>query len=150
MNLAALIKDAKKDPALQSHIDIKSILSNATNSATDDMTIESVSDNVFDSLQNLGLTKTIISDYCNKLIGYKYTDQLHLLQKGKYVRWIHYDNPTVLMKGGVVIDVQFGDMGANILCRLVTGRYLRYRFDKCNTYQKMTEEEQMILMMNGK
>jgi len=87
---------------------------------------------------------------CEKLSGYRFVDELHLLHKGKFVRWIRHVAPDKLIKGGIVIDIQFGDFGANILCRLMTGDFIRYRFDKCNTYQKLTDEECMILTLYSK
>ena len=150
MNISDILKEAQNDPELFSKIDTAKLLDSLESTKTDfleNQTIGSITTAVFDSLLNLQIDSDTIQTHCNKLVGYRYVDELHLIHKGKYVRWIRHDCPNRLMKGGVVVDIQFGDFGANILCRLMTGDFLKYRFDKCNTYQKLTEEEQLILML---
>lgn len=150
MNITDLIKEAREDPSLLSRINIEELLTSfesSKNEFLENQTIDIISANVFDSLVNLHIDKTIMQTHLDKLVGYRFVDELHLLHKGKYVRWIRHDDPCKLMKGAVVVDVQFGDFGANVLCRLMTGHFLRYRFDKCNTYQKLTDEEQLMLMV---
>ena len=150
MNIADIIKEAQNDPELFSKIDTAKLLESlesVKNDFLENQTIDTISTNVFDSLVQLGVDKDILKTHCEKLVGYRYVDELHLLHKGKYVRWIRHDMPDKLVKGAVVVDIQFGDFGANILCRLVTGDFLKYRFDKCNTYQKLTDEEQLILII---
>jgi hypothetical protein len=153
MDIASLIKEARRDPALLSSIDINKLLQEQEVDSLKydflgNQSVESISENVFDSIKRLPIDKSIIATHCEKLVGYRFVDELHLLHKGKYVRWIRHDEPDKIMKGGILVDIQFGDFGANILCRSVNGMFLRYRFDKCNTYQKMTEDEQLYLMMN--
>ena len=149
MNISRLFKEAREDPTLISTINTKELLKSIDSEKHDylaNQTFDSISIDVFDSLVKLNVQKEFMPTILERLSGYRYVDELHLLQKGKYIRWIRHDEPEKLMKGGVVIDVQFGDFGANILCRLVTGNFLKYRFDKCNTYQKLTEEDCMFLM----
>lgn len=151
MNISKILKDAREDPSLLSRIDIAKLLESSEsvkNDFLENQTIDSISAYVFDSLVQLQLESSVVKSHCDKLIGYRYVDELHLLHKGKYVRWIKHDAPTKLMNGAVVVDIQFGDFGANVLCRLVTGNFLKYRFDKCNTYQKLTDEEQLILILS--
>jgi hypothetical protein len=147
MDIAKLIKDARADPRLLSAIDVEEILKTAVKcDYLENETMDTISQQVLDSLKHLSIDKQTTAEHCNKLIGYRYVDELHLLHKGKYVRWIRHDEPEKIMRGGIIVDVQFSDFGANVLCRLTTGHFLRYRFDKCNTYQKLTEEEQLYLM----
>ena len=149
--IAEFIREAKSDPTLLSRIDIAKIVQSfdsVKNDFLENQTIESISKDVFDSIMKLPICREVAESHCEKLAGYRFVDELHLLHKGKYVRWIRHDMPDKLMKGAVVVDIQFGDFGANILCRLMTGDFQRYRFDKCNTYHKLTDEEQLILMLN--
>ena len=149
MNISALFKEAREDPTLLSTINAKELLESINSEKHDylaNQTFDAISIDVFDSLVKLKVGKDFMPLILERLSGYRYVDELHLLQKGRYVRWIRHDEPDKLVKGGVVIDVQFGDFGANILCRLITGNFLKYRFDKCNTYQKLTEEDCMYLM----
>ena len=151
MDIAELIKQAKTDPTLLSKINTAELLRSVKTDFLENQTIESISANIFDSLVQLEtpLEKDLIASHCERLAGYRFVDELHLLHKGKYVRWIRHDAPEKLMKGAVVVDIQFGDFGANVLCRLMTGDFLRYRFDKCNTYQKLTDEEQLLLILGN-
>jgi len=147
ISISQLIKDAREDPSLLSTINTDDLIETAKNTHIENQSFDSIAIDVFNSLKPLGITKQTMTCHLDKLSGYRFVDELHLLHKGKYVRWIRHDAPEKLTKGGIVIDVQFGDFGANILCRLVTGNFLRYRFDQCNTYQKLTEEECMILTL---
>lgn len=152
MNLSEFIREAREDPTLLSKINVTKLLESIDSTKNDfleNQTTETISATVFDSIVRLPISdKKIIASHCEKLAGYRFVDELHLLHKGKYVRWIRHDAPEKIMKGAVVTDIQFGDFGANVLCRLMTGEFLRYRFDKCNTYQKLTEEEQLLLMFS--
>ena len=151
MDISELIKEAKTDPTLLSKINTAELLRSVKNDFLENQTVESIAENVYDSLVQLSLNKetdkNVFANHFEKLAGYRFVDELHQLHKGKYVRWIRHDMPEKLMKGAVVVDIQFGDFGANILCRLMTGDFLRYRFDKCNTYQKLTDEEQLLLIL---
>jgi len=149
MNIADIIKEAREDPDLLSKIDTAKLLESVKNDFLGNQTIDSITANVFDSLHQLPIDRPMLENHCKKLVGYRFVDELHLLHKGKYVRWIRHDLPDKLTKGAVVVDIQFGDLGAYILCRLVTGEFLKYRFDKCNTYQKLSDEEQLILLLNS-
>ena len=153
MNIAEILKEVRQDSSLFSKINTEELLKSidsVKNDFLENETFETIATNVFESLTQLPISKNTIESMCEKLSGYRFVDELHLLHKGKFVRWIRHDNPEKIMKGGIVIDIQFGDFGANILCRLVTGSFLRYRFDKCNTYQKLTDEECMILTLYSK
>lgn len=150
MNIAELVRNAREDPSLFSRINVEELLESiesVKNDFLENETYETISATLFQSLTKLPINQKTVEEHCKKLVGYRFVDELHLLHKGKYVRWICHDNPSKITRGGVVVDIQFSDFGANILCRLVTGHFLRYRFDKCNTYQKLTDEEQMILML---
>jgi hypothetical protein len=153
IDIAKLMREAKNDPELLSHINISELLKSIDSVKNDFLethTFESISAELFESIVQLPIDKKTAENHCDKLVGYRFVDELHLLHKGKYIRWIRHDAPHKLMKGAVVVDIQFCDFGANILCRLMTGHFLRYRFDKCNTYQKLTDEEQLILMLYDK
>jgi len=96
MNIADIIKEAQNDPELFSKIDTAKLLESlesVKNDFLENQTIDTISTNVFDSLVQLGVDKDILKTHCEKLVGYRYVDELHLLHKGKYVRWIRHDMP---------------------------------------------------------
>lgn len=149
-DISKIINESREDPSLFSRIDVDELLESLESDKNDfleNQTIDIISERVFNSLKSLPIDSGLLSEYCRKLVGYRHVDELHILHKGKYVRWIRLDDPTQLMNGGVVVDIKFGDTGANIMVRLASGRFMQYRFDKCLTYQKLTDEEQLILML---
>ena len=150
LDISRLICDAREDPALFSKIDVDALLDSlesTQNDFLDGHTINSVAENVFNSLTRITSDQTILVEHCKKLVGYRHVDELHVLHKGKYVRWIRTDDPSKLIIGGIVVDVKFCDAGVNVMVRCASGKFVQYRFDKCLTYQKLTEEEQLILML---
>lgn len=155
MDISQLLEEARADPTLLSQINVEELLDSiesVKNDFLENQTLDSIANAVFESLKtglfNCRLIgRAQLEDYCQKLVGYRYVSELHVLHKGKYVRWIRMDSPQKMTVGGIVVDIKFGDDGANILCRLSSGRFVQYRFDRCLTYQKLTDEEQLILMV---
>jgi hypothetical protein len=145
-----LIEDAREDPDLFSKIDVDALLDSLEspkNEYLEDETFESIALSVVESMKAENIARPLINEFCQKLTGYRHVPELHLLHKGKYVRWIRKTDKPTLMRGGVLVDVKFGSEGANILCRATTGKFIQYRFDLCITYQKLTDEEHLILML---
>lgn len=153
MDISKLLEEARDDPNLLSSVNVDSLLLDSVkHDFLENQTLDTIAHNVVESLKSLMHRKLIgraqLEEYCQKLMGYRFVDELHLLHKGKYVRWIRIDNPSAMPVGGIVVDIKFGDEGVNVLCRLSSGRFIQYRFDRCLTYQKLTDEEQLILLIN--
>lgn len=149
-NISTIINESRLDPALFSKIDVDKLLDSLESDKNDfleNQTSDTISERVFNSMKTLHIDDGVLSEYCRKLVGYRHVDELHVLHKGKYVRWIRLEEPTQLMNGGIVVDIKFGDTGANVMVRIASGRFMQYRFDKCLTYQKLTDEEHLILML---
>lgn len=150
IQIAKLMQDAREDPTLFSKIDIDSLLSTLESTKNDFLeghTFDSIAKDVVDSMKNESISRPFINEFCSKLTGYRFVGELHVLHKGKYVRWIRKSDKRKLMRGGVVVDIKFGNEGVNVLCRTASGRFTQYRFDLCLTYQKLTDDEQLILML---
>jgi len=148
--ITELIEEANRDPTLLGLLDVDKLLSSletAKNEFLENETAESILMNVVQALESLPLPKKTLSEYSKKLLGYRLVDDLHLLHKGKHVRWIRNNLPYSLTLGGIVVDIQFEDAGANILCKLLTGKYIKYRFNDCITFQKLSGDETLILML---
>ena len=152
-DVAGILAEVREDPSLISTINVDELLSsieNAKNDFLENETSETIAQNVFDSIKQLRISREILADHFKKLAGYRLVDELHLLHKGKYVRWIRLDKPTILNVGGIVVDIKFTNNGTIVLCRLTSGRFIQYRFDQCITFQKLTDEESLILMIYDK
>jgi hypothetical protein len=76
-----------------------------------------------------------------KLKDYRLIEFVYLLRKGKHIRWIRNGK---LTNGGILVDVTFPENGTQILCKCGR-RFIKYRMDDCNTFQKLTTDEQLIL-----
>jgi hypothetical protein len=139
---------ALKDPSLLSRLDIDKLLDSLENPSNDyleNKTLSDVTNTVYEKLKEIDLEKENIEILCNKLIGYRYVDEIFELHKGKMVRWLNSDNKK-LTNGGIVVDIKFLKDGTQILCMNTQKRFIQYKFDNCYTFQKMTPEEQLILM----
>jgi len=151
-----LFEDVKNDPSLLSTIDVNTLIGSNVGNTIDYLghkTLEDIgvdileSFDVFETNQN---TSILIQTNCHKLIGYRFVDEIYKLHKGKHVRWIRTSvQPSIsLTNGGIVVDIRFLDNGIHILCKNNMGRFIQYRFDECLTYQKLSNDEQLILMVN--
>jgi hypothetical protein len=145
-SLKDLFEQAQSDDSLASSIDIDRLLTSLETRNTDYLegqTLRSINQDVFESLAGIATRNA----HCQKLVGYRFVDEIYQLHKGKHVRWIRTEYPEKLMVGGILVDIRFTDNGVNLLCRLHSGRFTQYRFDQCLTYQKLSDEEQMILAL---
>jgi hypothetical protein len=83
-----------------------------------------------------------------KLKEYRYVDELHELKTGGYVRWVNANDPTKLTNGGFVVRVDIEDEGTKILCK--NGKlFFQFWMDECIVFQKITDQEHIILIANG-
>ena len=108
------------------------------------LTLNDIIDTNIQVLNTLELTNDDVTNYCNKLAGYKYIDHLNQLHKGKYIRWINKSNK--LTNGAIFLELSFLDNGTNLICKNVHHRYLQLKFDDVVIFQKLSTQEQLILM----
>ena len=148
LNINEIFENAMKDPTLFSKIDIELLLESIEKDKNDyleNKTMQDVTRDIFNKIDELDISNEEKQTICNKLIGYRYVDEIHEIHKGKHVRWIR--NATQkLTNGGIVMDIKFLDTGTQILCMNSMQRFNQYKFDECMTFQKLTVEEQLILM----
>lgn len=144
-----IFQNALKDPELFSTIDIENLLDsieNEKNDYLDGKTMTDINKEIYEKIATVNVSVTNKKELCNKLIGYRYVDELHELHKGKHVRWIRLLVEPKLTNGGIVTDIKFLDNGTHVLCKNVLGRFIQYKFDDCMTFQKLSVDEQLILM----
>lgn len=159
MNFQQLIEDAKKDPTLLSTIDIDSLISNVDieNAPYLLQTQKEIEMQILGVIVPLYKNNDTLLDLCKKLVGYRYVDELYQIHRGKHVRWLRYkigerpltEDALRLTNGGIVVDLKFGENGACVLVRVPgAGFFTQYKFDECLTFQKLTDEENLILFSN--
>jgi len=147
-NINQIFEDAIKDPSLFSTIDIDNLLNSIEtdkNDYLDTKTDQSIIDEIYEQITGQISDKDITEELCKKLAGYRYVDEINELHKGKHVRWIRIGSDR-LTCGGIVVDIKFLDNGIQVLCKNSMNRFIQYKFDDCITFQKLTLDEQVILM----
>lgn len=139
-------ENALKDPSLYSTVDIDRLLNavdKPSNDYLENKTMNEITEDVFDQLTQIGMNDAAT---IQRLLEYRFVDEIHELHKGKHVRWIRCaGNPLRLTNGGIVADIKFLDNGVHVLCMNSQKRFIQYKFDDCLTFQKLGVEELFIL-----
>jgi hypothetical protein len=147
--IQSLLNDYKQDPSLESSLDMNEVLKaveNTKHDFLDNKTLDSISQEKMEVIQSLETPKKIKKEYFDKLAEYMFVDEIHELQRGKYIRWIRKINPGVITNGGILVDIKFLDKGTYIVIKPPSmPRFIQYKFDDCFTFQKLGYEEQLIL-----
>lgn len=100
-----------------------------------------------DILQKLQLTREELKTIHKKLKHYRYVTDLIDLKEGTYIRWIKLTNPDniYLTNGGIVIHTKITENGVQVVCKNNYNRIFQIKFDECLIFQKLTNQELVIL-----
>jgi hypothetical protein len=100
-------------------------------------------------LSELQLNKKEMKNILTKLKKYKYVEEVDDLKYGSFIRWIDLIDPEnlVLRNSCMICEVKFTDNGTIILCKNFMNRYYSIKMDECLIFQKITNEEQIIIEM---
>lgn len=145
-----LIKETKKEEEFP----IKEWIKEITDSAStlphylETKTFNILSNEIKTVLQQNNILPS--TNIMEKLDGYRYVDEIHELFRGKYIRWIRKTNVATLTNGAMVMDIKFLEEGIQILCRNGANRFIQFKFDDCLVFQKLTDEEWMLLSVKSK
>ena len=100
-------------------------------------------------IKELQLTRKDTLDIMNKLREYKYVDEMNELKYGAYIRWIPIEDPTNinLTKGALFCEMKITDNGVFCVCKNYgyNLRHFRLSMDKNLIFQKLTEQELVLL-----
>lgn len=146
MDIEDAFREAREDPSLLSTIDIEAVLKK-----TDDVhyiegkTVADLSKEVFDVINPLEISEENKHDICQRLIGYRWVDRLCDLRSGRLVRWV---KKGCLTNGGLLMNVKIENTGVILLCKNNVGRFFSIKWDESVVFQKLTMEEQLVLMAN--
>jgi hypothetical protein len=80
-------------------------------------------------------------EYTKKLEYYKVVDDPNEIKYGSLVRWIVLDDFS-LANGAIFCDLVDAD---TMRCKNFVGRYFQIRMDECLVFQKLTNQEIVIL-----
>jgi NDP-sugar pyrophosphorylase family protein len=143
-----LFEKAMSDPTLFSTMDINKLLESIENDKNDyleNKSMKIITREIYEKINSFSINPKLCFEYCQKLVGYRMVDDIHELHKGKHIRWIRESSPK-LTNGGIVMDIKFLDTGTHVLCMSNGNRFIQIKFDDCIIFQKMSLEEQLIMM----
>ena len=150
IDINELFENAMKDPTLFSTMDVEKLLESIENDKNDYLEKKSmkiITQEIYETIQKLQLPQKTRFEYCQKLVGYRLVDDVHELHAGKHVRWIRESSQAQLLtNGGIVTTIKFLDNGTQVLCKSTGQRFIQFKFDECIIFQKMSLEEQLIMM----
>ena len=129
------------------NIELLDALENETNASIMKLTNSKVKDIKNNILQKLQLSKEQLKSFHKKLKDYRYCSDMNDLQDGFFIRWIPLKNPekVYLTNGCHVCDVLIENDMLQVLCRGINGRIFKIRFDECIIFQKISDQEKVIL-----
>jgi hypothetical protein len=160
-NIKEILKNAKTDPTLISNIDIDELLASIENTKNDHLenkVLMDISDEIMEEIQELSwlhskkTPEENVADLFHKLTDYRLISEIYQIHKGKHVRWIRRTNPNnTLVNGGFVMDVKFLDSGTIIVVKTTSPKIpiIQFKYDECITFQKMSQEELLILILGS-
>ncbi len=137
---------ALTDSSLFSTIDIEELLEGIDEDKyenLEDYTMESINKEIFEIIKESSIENK--KENCNKLIGYKYINELNELSTGRHIRWVKHSN-NKLTNGGILVNFKFLDNGTHLTIMNINRRFSQIKFDDCFIFQKLLPEEQIILM----
>jgi hypothetical protein len=79
------------------------------------------------------------------LKGYRYVDEISDLKTNVYIKWIRIDSPNKLTKGAISCSVKITNEGMLVMCKNYFGRFFYVNMEECVIFQKITNEECVIL-----
>lgn len=149
LNINEIFENARRDPTLFSTMDIEELLNSIEcekNDYLENKTMSDITNEIFDNIYELDISVEDAKTLCNRLIGYRYIDEVRDLHKGKHIRWIRINKEPSLTNGGILVNIKFLDNGLHIVCKNSLNRFIQYKFDDSITFQKLSVEEQLLLM----
>jgi hypothetical protein len=151
MDLDEIYKSAIEDPTLLSTIDIDGLIKKMENNHyLENKSLDDVSREIFDAIHSLGYSSEENQQkLCMRLSGYRLVDKICDLRNGRLVRWIKKKNPIILTNGGLLVNVSIENTGVKLLCKNNMNRFFTFFFDDCLVFQKLSMEEQIVLMAHS-
>jgi len=154
MDLDEIYKSVAEDPTLLSTIDVDALIEKMEdNHYLENKSLDDISKEIFFAIQSLGQYNNIedenIQKMCVRLSGYRLVDRICDLRNGRLVRWIKKKNPRILTNGGLLVNVKIENMGVKLLCKNNMNQFFSFLFDDCLIFQKLSMEEQVVLMASS-
>jgi|UniRef100_A0A6C0C0Q1 hypothetical protein len=126
---------------------LQTALNNENNSNIMELTNAKISQWKNDALQRLFLERKELKSFHKKLKEYKYVSDMSDLSFGHYIRWINLKNPDnfKLTNGAIVCDIKVINNQVQIICKGGNRRIFQIKFDETMIFQKLTDQEKVLL-----
>lgn len=127
--------------------DLFNALENETNSSIMNLTNSKIKDHKNNVLQRLQLPRDKLKIFHKKLKNYRYIRGMNDLQYGYYLRWIPLKNPNelYLTNGGNICSIEIINSQIQIKLKNNRNRIFQIKYDNCILFQKITDQEKVIL-----
>jgi hypothetical protein len=148
MDYNKILEEAREDPSLFSMIDVDKLLEKVDNANhLENKSVGSIARDIHDAITELNVSEQSLQKFCNSLIGYRHVDKICDLLFGRKTMWIKRDSPTQLRgANSYILRIDIKDNGIYFLSRTYNGQFYILKFDDYIIFQKLTTEEQLVLM----
>ena len=152
-NTRALFQQAQEEYELQKQFHVESMFqTNQDASFLINKTWKDIQQKVFELIDALSIDPEKKRDYCKKLVGFRFVESLDELHKNKAVKVLlvpdREEKPKMQHFARVIDIVEKEDGDHSILCMNFPKKYAQYVFEEWITFQKCSEEEELILYAN--
>jgi len=122
-------------------------LGNETNESVMNLNSNKIKSLKNDMLQRLGISGKELKLFHKKLKAYRYCSDMSDIQFGCYIRWIPLKTigGIKLTNGGIIIDIDIINNCVQIKVKNNMNRIFQIKFDECYIFQKLTNQENIIL-----
>jgi hypothetical protein len=153
--MKSLVSAIKKDKTEENDTEIEQWIQHLLENADEykyleGKTIENFKEETYNRIQRIN--GKLLEKYSGTIHLYRFIDNICDFRQGTFVRWISRSNPTKWSMGGKLLQIQFSNNHALVLVLILSNkRYKKIRYSMTNyyTFQKLTTEENMILLSNG-
>ena len=122
-------------------------LKNEDNLSIINTNIQEIKNKKNDILQSLGLKKNDLKHYHNKLKNYRYIEDIKDLKYGGPLRWINLNNLENINLNNCchLCDIKINNKGVYLSMKGFNNRFFTLYFNENLLFQKINNEEQIIL-----
>lgn len=122
-------------------------LDNENNDSIMNLTNKKINEMNLNIIKELHLDRETTVNYLKKLKGYRYIDEISDLKYGAFIRWIPIIDPNYLPLhySGIICDIKITDNGVLIVCKNFMHRHYTFKMDECLIFQKLSQQEQILL-----
>lgn len=111
------------------------------------LTSEKIMSQKNDILQKMQIKGQELKNYHKKLKNYRLVETIDDITYGNFIRWFNIKDPSKLKltNGALICDIKICDTGTHIFCKNTQNRMFRIIMDECVVFQKLNQEELMLL-----